>query len=207
MSSRTHPRKKTARTESLSDLRIIGGQYRGRKLSFPDVDGLRPTGDRIRETLFNWLAPDLPESRCLDLFAGSGALGFESLSRGANMVLMLEKHPTAHQWLIKNVQKLEAQNAKIELTDSLRSLAQKPAVAFDIVYLDPPFSADLWQQAAELLEANEWLTPNARIYVELPKDHPFAAPPSWTLHRNKIAGAVSYRLYYREPINAPDSTD
>lgn len=207
MRSPTPPRKTATRADPLSDLRIIGGRFRGRKLSFPALDGLRPTGDRIRETLFNWLAPDLPQSRCLDLFAGSGALGFESLSRGADFVLMLEKHPHAHQSLVQNLQKLAIENAQILLNDSLRSLAQKPALPFDIAYLDPPFSADLWQAAAELLESNEWLTPDACIYVELPKDHPFIAPRSWRLHRDKIAGAVSYRLYYRHVTSETEIPD
>lgn len=190
-------RRNASTTPHLSELRIIGGRFRGRKLQFPGIEGLRPTGDRIRETLFNWLAPELSAARCLDLFAGSGALGFESLSRGAAQVTLFEKDRGAFLSLQQNLIKLDCANADVRHADALLSLAQKPTEPFDIVYLDPPFASNLWQPCVDLLEANHWLAEHASIYVELPKDQPFIAPSHWHLHRDKQAGLVSYRLYYR----------
>ncbi len=108
----------------MSQLRVIGGQWRGRKLTFPEIEGLRPTGDRIRETLFNWLAPDIQEARVLDLFAGSGALGLEALSRGAEMAVLIEKHPQAATNLVNHLKTLSADNARVVCTDCLQILRQ-----------------------------------------------------------------------------------
>ena len=181
-----------------NQLRIIGGLWRGRKLSFPDVDGLRPTGDRIRETLFNWLAPDIQGAHCLDLFAGSGALGLEALSRGAESSWLLEKHPLAAQQLNNNLQLLQANNGKVEQVDSLTWLNRQPPVQrFDIVFIDPPFALDLWDKIAATLEAGNWLSDAAIIYLEAPRAAHLQLPANWQLHRDKQAGQVSYRLYYR----------
>lgn len=181
-----------------NQLRIIGGQWRGRKLSFPDVDGLRPTGDRIRETLFNWLAPDIQGAHCLDLFAGSGALGLEALSRGAESSWLLEKHPLAAQQLKSNLQLLQASHGKVEQVDSLAWLnRQPPTQQFDIVFIDPPFALDLWGAIAAALETGHWLSEAAVIYLEAPRDAQLQLPANWHLHRDKQAGQVSYRLYYR----------
>ena len=119
-------------------LRIIGGEWRSRKLKFADVPGLRPTPDRVRETLFNWLQWHVPGARCLDLFAGSGALGLEALSRGARDVVMVEKHPAAAQALRDNLTLLGARNARLVHDDALRYLG-RVTVAFDLIFLDPPF--------------------------------------------------------------------
>jgi 16S rRNA (guanine966-N2)-methyltransferase len=182
-------------------LRIIGGVWRGRKLSFPDADGLRPTGDRIRETLFNWLAPEIQGAHCLDLFAGSGALGLEALSRGAKYSLMLEKNAEAARQLNSNLQLLQADNGKVEQADSLGWLTrQQPAQRFDIVFIDPPFALDLWEKIAAALEAGNWLSDEATIYLEAPRDAQLHLPGNWQVHRDKQAGQVSFRLYHRHAV-------
>lgn len=189
-----------------NQLRIIGGAWRGRKLNFPDVDGLRPTGDRIRETLFNWLAPDIKGAHCLDLFAGSGALGLEALSRGAQSSLLLEKHAAAAQQLKSNLQLLQSECGKVEQVDSLQWLRQQqPPHPFDIIFIDPPFALDLWEPIAAALEAHHWLSDEAIIYLEAPRDAHLQLPTNWQLHRDKQAGQVSFRLYHRHapaiPVN------
>jgi 16S rRNA (guanine966-N2)-methyltransferase len=186
-----------------NQLRIIGGLWRGRKLSFPDVDGLRPTGDRIRETLFNWLAPDIQGAHCLDLFAGSGALGLEALSRGAGSSLLLEKNTAAAQQLKANLQLLQAHNGRVEQVDSLQWLKQQqPPHPFDVVFIDPPFALNLWAPIAAALEAHHWLSDAAVIYLEAPRDAQLQLPANWQLHRDKQAGQVSFRLYHRHnPTN------
>ena len=178
-------------------LRIIGGQWRGRKLEFASADGLRPTGDRIRETLFNWLMADLPGARCLDAFSGSGALGLEALSRGAGFTQFIESHPQAAQMIADNLKLLGSDKASVERGDCLDWLRQQPPEPFDVVFLDPPFQQDLWPQAIELLQRG-WLTAAAAIYIETPRDHALPIPADWHLHREKHAGDVSYRLYYRD---------
>lgn len=187
-----------------NQLRIIGGIWRGRKLNFPDVDGLRPTGDRIRETLFNWLAPDIQGARCLDLFAGSGALGLEALSRGAQSSLLLEKHAAAAQQLKSNLQLLQADNGRVEQVDSLHWLKQQQSPQpFDIVFIDPPFALDLWAPIAAALETQAWLSDEAVIYLEAPRDAQLQLPANWQLYRDKQAGQVSFRLYHRHnPANS-----
>lgn len=177
-------------------LRIIGGRWRSRMLSFPTVEGLRPTGDRIRETLFNWLAPILPGSRCLDLFAGSGILGFEALSRGAAHCSLVELNPAATRQLRVNADQLQADGAAIHSISALEFLA-KPASPFDVVFIDPPFAADLWQPVMASLERG-WLADGALIYVECPSDLAFNPPATWRAHREKRAGKVCYRLYRYE---------
>ena len=187
-----------------NQLRIIGGAWRGRKLSFPDVDGLRPTGDRIRETLFNWLAPDIQGAHCLDLFAGSGSLGLEALSRGAESSMLLEKHAGAAQQLKSNLQLLRADNGRVEQVDSLQWLKQQqPPYPFDIIFIDPPFALDLWEPIAAALEAQAWLSDEAVIYLEAPRDAHLQLPANWQLHRHKQAGQVSFRLYHRQAPATP----
>lgn len=180
-------------------MRIIGGSWRGRKLSFPDVDGLRPTGDRIRETLFNWLAPDIQGARCLDLFAGSGALGLEALSRGAGFSLLVEKHPLALQQLKHNLTLLNASSGHAEQRDTLSWLANgNTDTPFDLVFIDPPFALNCWESVASHLEQGNWLKDDAIIYLEAPKDTPIKLPSNWLLHKDKQAGHVNYRLYHRQ---------
>lgn len=185
--------------KNFSQLRIIGGQWRGRKLRFPELDGLRPTGDRIRETLFNWLAPELPGARCLDLFAGSGALGLEALSRGAGLSVMIELDARVASCLRENLNLLKAGGGAVEQMDSLARLRQGYGEQpFDVVFIDPPFSLNLWQESINGLESGNWLAESASIYIESGLDTPYQVPANWVLHRDKRAGKVSYRLYYRE---------
>ncbi|WP_343552560.1 16S rRNA (guanine(966)-N(2))-methyltransferase [Pantoea sp.] len=179
-------------------IRIIGGQWRGRKLPVPDSAGLRPTTDRVRETLFNWLAPDIQEARCLDCFAGSGALGLEALSRYAASVTLLEMERAVAQQLSQNVQTLRATQAKVVQTNTLQWLSQT-GEPFDVVFVDPPFRKGLLQETLALLEQNGWLADNALIYVESEVENGTpGAPANWDLYREKIAGQVAYRLYQRQ---------
>jgi 16S rRNA (guanine966-N2)-methyltransferase len=183
-------------TTPLSELRIIGGRWRGRKLQFPAVDGLRPTGDRLRETLFNWLMPDIQGSRVLDLFAGSGALGLEAISRGADTAILLEKQPQAAAQLLQNVALLKSTETQVIQTDALTFLGSpNPQKSFDLVFMDPPFAADLWDKTSQLLNNNQWLAEDALIYVETPKDSIWVAPVNWEIYKDKQAGQVRYRLY------------
>ncbi|QMV15878.1 16S rRNA (guanine(966)-N(2))-methyltransferase RsmD [Vibrio spartinae] len=182
-------------------IRIISGLWRGRKLPVHDAEGLRPTTDRVKETLFNWLATDIPQARCLDLFAGSGSLGFEAASRQAEHVTMIEKNPAAFQQLKKNQQALSATQLQVIQSDTLLYLAQTPPErAYDIVFIDPPFRQGLLEDTLRLLESNQWLHEQAMIYIESEKEWPVAAiPASWQLYREKIAGQVCYRLYQKAP--------
>lgn len=180
----------------MSELRIIGGKWRSRKLTFPEIEGLRPTGDRIRETLFNWLAPDIQGARVLDLFAGSGALGLEALSRGAESAVLVEKHPKAAANLLQHIQNLQADNAKVEARDANQYLqAGNANAAYDLVFIDPPFAAELWQSIAELLNNTLWLVSGALIYVETPRGFSWQVPANWYLHKDKQAGQVTYQLF------------
>ncbi|PSW04975.1 16S rRNA (guanine(966)-N(2))-methyltransferase RsmD [Photobacterium lipolyticum] len=179
-------------------IRIISGRLRGRKLPVHDVEGLRPTTDRVKETVFNWLAQDIYQARCLDLFAGSGSLGFEALSRGAEYITMLELDKKAANQLQQNLATIGETNAEVINTDSLKYLAQ-PGTPHDVVFIDPPFRKDLIQNVIERLEANHWLTPHAMIYIEAEKElGELTTPAHWRLHREKTAGQVCYRLFERE---------
>lgn len=179
-------------------IRIIGGQWRGRKLPVPDSPGLRPTTDRVRETLFNWLAPYLVEARCLDCFAGSGALGLEALSRYAAHATLLEKDRQVAQQIQKNLVTLGANHAKAIATDTLTFLAQ-PGEPHDIVFIDPPFRKGLLDETLSLLEQNGWLAQEALIYVESEAEGPTpTVPQNWLLHREKVAGQAASRLYIRQ---------
>lgn len=178
-------------------VRIISGLWRGRKLPVQDAQGLRPTTDRVKETLFNWLAADIPHARCLDLFAGSGGLGFESASRQAELVTMIELNPQAFQQLQKNVASLKATNIQVVNTDALSFLKQ-PGTPHHVVFIDPPFRKGLLDETVTLLEQNGWLAEDAMIYIETEKELSIAGlPENWHLHREKTAGQVSYRLYER----------
>ncbi|MEH0834663.1 16S rRNA (guanine(966)-N(2))-methyltransferase [Pectobacterium cacticida] len=189
--------KKNA-SSAAGQIRIIGGQWRGRKLPVPESPGLRPTTDRVRETLFNWLAPVIQQARCLDCFAGSGALGLEALSRYAAHATLLEMERTVAQQLTQNLALLRAENADVINTDALNWLA-KPGTPFDVVFLDPPFRKALLNSTLDLLERHNWLTPDAWIYVETEAENAqLAIPENWHLHREKVAGQVAYRLYIRQ---------
>ncbi|MGE4801145.1 16S rRNA (guanine(966)-N(2))-methyltransferase [Yersinia hibernica] len=197
MAKRPIAKAKQATQASAGQIRIIGGKWRGRKLPVPDSPGLRPTTDRVRETLFNWLAPMIQGARCLDCFAGSGALGLEALSRYAGEATLLEADRHVAKQLSSNLALLHADNGQVVNTNSLQWLAQ-PGQPFDLVFLDPPFRKGLLTDTINLLEQFNWLTADAWIYVEAEAESTAAdVPASWQLHREKIAGQVAYRLYIR----------
>jgi len=182
----------SSRTNS-GELRIIAGKWRSRKLSFPAADGLRPTPARIRETLFNWLTPDLPGSHCLDLFAGSGALGFEALSRGADSITMIEQNSQITRQLQNNKQLLDAQNLQILNQDAMNLSTIKGA--FDIIFCDPPFNKNFIQPLISAIHNSSLLRENAKLYIETEKNlASLELPESWTLLKEKTAGDVRYRL-------------
>jgi 16S rRNA (guanine966-N2)-methyltransferase len=180
-------------------LRIIGGTWRGRRLRFPAAQDIRPTPDRVRETLFNWLAARVPGSSCLDLFAGSGALGLEALSRGAARLTFIERDPGAASAIAARLEEWGARGASVENVDARRFLERTPAAPFDIVFLDPPFASTLLAETAERLERGGWLANDALIYVECPADEEptDALPRGWTPLKAKRAGEVGYHLYSR----------
>ena len=193
--------KRAPRVNNAS-VRIIGGGWRGRRLHFVAVQGLRPTPDRIRETLFNWLNPLLPGARCLDLFAGSGALGVEALSRGATEVMFVERDARVARRLRDNLMLLKAEGTHVEQVDALTWL-QTAAVGrpFDIVLLDPPFASDLLNSVCSALEKRGWLRKDAHIYLEENRQQRVVLPASWNVMRDKSAGKVSYRLAVRSGVD------
>lgn len=217
--------------QKTGQLRIIGGQWRSRKLAFPDVEGLRPTPDRVRETLFNWLQVVVPGARCLDLFAGSGALGLEALSRGAAQAVFVDQDAVATRCLRNHLQTLHATGAQVIQADALTWLqggrfrhpapstdgpvpraqdAQEPASphgatqVFDVVFVDPPYRLyDLLQDYCARLEVGGWLAPRAYIYLETDSSRDVPPLPSnWKVIRSKKAGQVGYHLVLREAIPA-----
>jgi 16S rRNA (guanine966-N2)-methyltransferase len=189
------PKPAPRQAPAQSSLRIIGGIWRSRKLLFPCIDGLRPTADRIRETLFNWLAADIHQARCLDVCAGSGALGFEAISRGASLAVMLDNHPAAVEQLKANCKTLQTDQVQVHRQDALSFLKAGCAQPFTLIFLDPPFAANLWQPLAEALQQGHWLAPEALIYVEAPLNQTLQLPASWRLIKDKKAGQVAFRLY------------
>ncbi|MBD8454210.1 16S rRNA (guanine(966)-N(2))-methyltransferase [Serratia rubidaea] len=204
LSSRPAPRK--AQTAAAGQIRIIGGQWRGRKLPVPNSAGLRPTTDRVRETLFNWLAPVIQGARCLDCFAGSGALGLEALSRYAGSATLLEYERPVAQQLEKNLTLLNG-NGQVINTNALSWLANA-GEAYDVVFLDPPFRKGLLAQTVDLLEQQGWLADEAWVYVEAEAESAAAdVPANWALHREKVAGQVAYRLYIRSAKEKTENAD
>jgi len=186
-----------ARAGSARVLRIIGGSWRGRRLRFPAAPLIRPTPDRVRETLFNWLGARVAGARCLDLFAGSGALGLEALSRGAAHLTFVERDAAAVRELRARLVEWGARDARVERGDALRFLA-RAAHPFDIAFLDPPFASGLLEEAAALLEGNGWLSEAALIYVECgAREGVPPLPAGWLPLKAKRAGEVGYHLYAR----------
>lgn len=186
------------RGDSTRTLRIIGGSWRGRRLRFPPSPEIRPTPDRVRETLFNWLSGRVPGARCLDLFAGSGALGLEALSRGAAHVTFVECDVRAAREIGARLTEWGAGGRGRVVEMDARGFLAGPAEAFDIAFLDPPFASSLLSDALARLEHAGWLSPDALIYLERPAHS--ASPPlpaAWTELRAKRAGEVGYHLYSR----------
>ena len=186
-------------------MRIVGGQWKRSKLPVADKPGLRPTPDRVRETLFNWLGQNLAGWRVLDAFAGSGALGFEAASRGAAEVLLLERDPELVESLNSTRLRLKGEaSLRIERADALTWMARHGAAAFELIFLDPPFGAGLADAA--LAAALPLLAPGGFIYLEAPE--PLAAvPPGLLPHRRARAGAVNFQLLQREGYTAPAAPD
>jgi 16S rRNA (guanine966-N2)-methyltransferase len=190
----------TLKTESSdsggrNSVRIIAGGWRGRRISFPDIPGLRPTPDRVRETLFNWLQQRIAGARCLDLFAGSGALGLEALSRGAKELVFVEQAVAAaralQEQLIRFGGQARAQVVEMGAARYLRSVPQ----AFDIVFLDPPFGRDALAEYVPMLDESRWLKPGALVYLENEKKAGIPPLPAhWQLLKSKSAGEVGYHL-------------
>jgi 16S rRNA (guanine966-N2)-methyltransferase len=179
-------------------VRLIGGRHRGRRLQFPDARGLRPTADAVRETLFNWLQLEIAGAACLDLFAGSGALGFEAASRGAASVTMVEGQARVARSLQQNIALLQFEDViRLEHDDALRWL-QRPPAGYDVVFLDPPFGQGLLQPVIDLLEQRGWLMPGALVYVEQDThEPPPRLPDNWRIRRSKRAGQAAYQLLER----------
>lgn len=183
-------------------MRIVGGEWRGRKIRFPPVPAIRPTPDRVRETLFNWLQPVIVGSRCLDLYAGSGALGLEALSRGAAQVVFVDMDAAVTQHLGTTLEVLKCTRGRVVRSAAghfLCAEGERTGGPFDIVFLDPPFAEPVLAETCDLLERGGWLASGARIYLEAPA----AAgepdlPASWTVLRSKRAGEVGYHLARRD---------
>ena len=180
-------------------VRIIGGQWRGRKLHFPQCASVRPTPDRVRETVFNWLQFELAGRRCLDLFAGSGALGLEALSRGAAETVFVERDPAAAAALTENLRLLGCDRGRVVAAEAFVHLRSRPAAPFDLVFLDPPYDQQCLAAALEALHGGQWLAPGAWAYLENAAAHGVPGLPSgWTMLRSKRAGDVGYHLARRD---------
>lgn len=177
-------------------VRIIGGVWRSRRLEFPESADLRPTPDRVRETVFNWLAPFLPGASCLDLFAGSGAFGLEALSRGATRAVLVEKDSAVVAALHRSSELLGAAGAKIVHADALDYLSG-PTEAFDVVFLDPPYADNLLAPCMQGLAARGWVRPGGFVYLEVREGELPDLPVDWQLVRRKSAGQVGYHLARR----------
>jgi 16S rRNA (guanine966-N2)-methyltransferase len=192
------PKRAAGSGAGRGEIRIIGGEWRGRKLHFPNVTALRPTPDRVRETLFNWLQFEIAGKRCLDLFAGSGALGLEALSRGAAEVRFVERDPAAAAAIREALSVLGSRFGVVDARDAFAFLAQASPQPFDVVFLDPPYDQGWLPRLCEALQSGGWLAPEARIYLEdaAERGEP-ALPDGWTLLRSRRAGDVGYHLAKR----------
>lgn len=189
------PRSGAPKPAASGSVRIIGGRWRGSKLPVTDLAGLRPSSDRVRETLFNWLIPHVSGAVVLDAFAGSGALGLEAVSRGAARAVLVERDPQAAQALQASAARLDSDGqVQVVADDVLRWLANAPAETFDLVFLDPPFAASAWEPTLAALAPR--LAPGAWIYLESPADLEPAVPPGWVLHREGRTREVRYALYH-----------
>jgi 16S rRNA (guanine966-N2)-methyltransferase len=185
-------------------VRIIGGQWRGRKLHFPAIPNLRPTPNRIRETLFNWLAPEIADAHCLDLFAGSGALGFEALSRYAQSVIFVEKSTVLVSYLKTQLKQLAAEKRASVYQGQFPFLTKQLFIPkeslFNIVFLDPPFHQNLLGQACSWLAQDGLLASESKIYIEAEASlKNLILPENWQIQQSKTAGQVQYVLIKSSP--------
>lgn len=188
-------KRSAARDQPANRVRIIGGRWRGVPLRFPPVDAVRPSPDRVRETLFNWLQPHIAGACCLDLFAGSGALGVEALSRGAAQVTFVDQEPRLTQYLRDTLRRLGAAHAVV-FTESAQTFLRRAPQPFDVVFLDPPFASGLLPEICDAL-ARGWLAREAWIYIEQAAQTPLPMlPAGWRVHRAKRAGQVGYYLLH-----------
>lgn len=179
-----------------SELRIVGGKWRSRKLSFTPAAGLRPTTDRIRETLFNWLAPTINGARCADLFAGSGALGLEALSRGAAHCDFVDTSKLVQHQILRHLEALGASSHGHCFVDSAQNYLRSEKTSVDIAFIDPPFALGMVEPVCRSLSRSGLLAHEAWVYVETPKSEALSElPANWSLYRDKVAGDVAYRLY------------
>lgn len=174
-------------------LRIVGGKHRGRKLTIPALEGLRPTSDRVRETLFNWLQFDIAGKQVVDLFAGTGALGFEAISRGAKYVHFVEPQRQAAQGIQQSLQLLSETEAQIHSKTAHVFLHEQPTKA-DVVFVDPPFALNLWDETLAALVEQNCLSSGAYIYLERPKNQSVSMPSSLQVIKDKTAGNVRFQL-------------
>ncbi|MGR9108159.1 MAG: 16S rRNA (guanine(966)-N(2))-methyltransferase RsmD [Gammaproteobacteria bacterium] len=180
-------------------MRIIAGEWRSRKIDFAAVDGLRPTPDRVRETLFNWLQLRISGARCLDVFAGSGILGLEAVSRGAASALLMEKDARACSAIAAAIQSLGAAQVELRRGDAIEMLATPSKEPYDIVFVDPPFRQGLVAVTLERLESQAWVAPGSRIYIEMERERTFAEfPADWFLLKSRTAGDVAYYLLEKQ---------
>jgi 16S rRNA (guanine966-N2)-methyltransferase len=178
------------------EVRIISGQWKGRKLPVLNVQGLRPTTDRVKETLFNWLMQDVAGRRVLDCFSGSGSLAFEALSRHASNALLIELDAKAAKQLQQNLARIQCSNATVVNTSCLTYLNKPATSQFDLVFLDPPFRQGLLLPACQQLAEHGWLAPSALVYIEAEKELALTElPEQWRLLKEKIAGQLAYRLF------------
>ena len=191
--------KKTATTTGTpGEVRIISGSWRGRKLAVLDAEGLRPTTDRVKETLFNWLMHDINGATVLDCFAGSGSLAIEALSRFASRAVLVERDAALARHLKQNLQKLSCDNAHVINQDCLSLLSNMATQQYNVVFIDPPFRKGLALPCSQALEQQQWLADNALVYLETEKELTTTAiPANWRLLKEKIAGQLAYRLYQR----------
>lgn len=179
-------------------IRLISGQWRGKKLPVKDKQGLRPTTDRTKETLFNWLMHDIRNANCLDCFSGSGSLGFEALSRYSKYCTFLELDKQVASQLQSNINTLKVDNAKIIQGDSLKYLAQTAQQQYDVVFVDPPFNLGLAQPCIAQLEVNGYLADQCLIYIEIENSlTDLQIPDNWALLKEKTSGQVRYQLFSR----------
>ncbi|WP_299494084.1 16S rRNA (guanine(966)-N(2))-methyltransferase RsmD [uncultured Shewanella sp.] len=192
----------TKKKPNTGQVRIISGQWRSRRLPIHDLEGLRPTTDRVKETLFNWLSTDVVGARVLDCFTGSGALSFEALSRYADFAQMLELQPSAAKQLQQNLTTLKCEQGKVIKGDTLTLLKTPPDEPFNIIFIDPPFRQSLAEECIRLLNLHQWIAPDALIYLETETElSALTLPQHWVQLKEKKAGQVTYRLFQSTSIN------